>query len=136
MSTSLRAALIAGALLAGCGGREADLVIAIERGSHSGRVEVYVCREADTTTPCKHVVPLDTGDGRQKAEVGVFINDGTERLDINLQLGTPTNKCAHFTVAVGDDPQVEVQLDGAASVPFTLPDCDSCSAPDTTCTWR
>ncbi len=136
MSTSRSAGWLAAAtlLLLGCGGREADFIIELQRGGHQGPLDIYLCDEVPTSR-CKHIVPLAAGDGQAAREIGVFINNGTRRLDVNFQLGTPVNMCAHFVVDVGMDAQVKVQLDAQGGVPFTLLDCTSCTVPDLSCTY-
>ena len=130
----LALALLLATTAASCGGREAELVLQIERRSHPGGLELYVC-DAAPTTPCKRADVLVSGDQRAAREVGIFINDSpSKRMDLNFQLEGPA-ACAHFEVDYQMDPEVKVLLAPDGALPITVLDCTSCTVPDLVCTY-
>jgi hypothetical protein len=119
--------------LASCGGREADLVVDIHRGGHAGELDLYVCGEGPTSK-CKPFTPFAAGSSAALSEVGIFVDDDTTRLDLQLQLQHPTS-CARFFVAFAQDKQIQVQLDPSGGAPYTVSDCASCTAVVSPCTY-
>jgi hypothetical protein len=132
MSTTRSLALLA-LVLGSCGGRAADLVIDVARGSHPGELQLYVCGEAPTSK-CKLFTPFPPGSSKTAVEVGVFVNDDSTRLHLQLQLQHP-NVCADFLVDFGMDPLIDVQLDASGAAPFTITGCASCTPALDTCNY-
>jgi hypothetical protein len=123
-----------GALVgASCGGRDADLLIEIERRDHPGTLAVYICG-AELTSPCKRAEVFSSGDGVAALEIGVFVDDDTEEMDLNFQLGSPA-ACAHFHVNWTMDPEVKIALEPDGASPIHVLDCTTCTTPTLDCNY-
>jgi hypothetical protein len=117
-------ALAAAALALSCGGEEADLTINLSRATHEGGAMLYVCGMA-VNTPCKPVEAFKADDGRDTADIGVYVHDDSVRLDLQLQLSAPPS-CGHFSIDFSKDRVVDVALSPSATDAFTVSNCQSC----------
>ena len=116
-----------------CDTPDADLILEIHRGSRAGGVDLYVCGEGPTSK-CKRFTPFTSDSSATLSEVGIFVDDATTRLDLQLQLSQPA-ACGHFFVTFAQDKVIQVQLDPAGADPFSVSDCGSCTAIASPCTW-
>jgi hypothetical protein len=134
LSRGVAAAVLA--LWAGsCGAPDADLVVDLQRGGRAGELDLYVCGEAPTSK-CKHFTPFAMGSTATSSQIGIFVDDDTQRLELQLQLQQPA-ACARFLVTFAQDKAIQVQLDasGAAASPYSVSHCGSCSAVMQPCTY-
>jgi hypothetical protein len=74
--------------MASCGGREAELVIAVQRGPFAGGLEVFVCGPAPTDR-CKPTAPFDESQASER-QIGVFVEDETQVLHVQFQTDSPS----------------------------------------------
>ena len=116
-----------------CEGPAADLVVDIHRGSHQGGLTLYVCGEGPTSK-CKRFTPFTFDTSQTLSEVGIFVDDATTRLNLQLQLSQPA-ACGHFFVTFAQDKVIQVQLDPSGSAPYSVSDCSSCTAVVSPCTY-
>jgi hypothetical protein len=116
-----------------CDGPDADLIVDIHRGSHTGGLELYVCGESPTSK-CKRFTPFTSGAEATLSQVGIFVDDATTRLNLQLQLSQPA-ACGHFFVTFAQDKVIQVQLDPSGAAPYSVSDCASCSVIASPCTY-
>jgi hypothetical protein len=133
MSTTRSLLLVALiALASSCGADDASLVINLDRVEHPGGAILYVC--GPFAGKCKTVPVFDSGDGRKQADVGVYVKDDTQRLELQVQLSAPAS-CGHFTVDFAMDQEIDIALEYSNNEAFTVGSCGSCQREILPCDW-
>lgn len=122
MSRIRELAIVVVLACAGACGREADVVLTVERGAHAGGLTLFVCGTAPTDV-CKEVQVFEAGDDATSREVGIFVDNGAAALDLQLQQSGGA-ACHRFTVDTAQASAVGVTLMAAPDAPAVT--CTGC----------